>query len=71
LEHDNRNKNLHKIKNTLKCHLSQVWWCTPVILALRRLKQKDLESQATLDYVARPSLKKIKVISENRELKKR
>jgi hypothetical protein len=24
------------------------WWCTPVILALQRLRQEDLEFQASL-----------------------
>jgi hypothetical protein len=40
----------------------RVWWCTPVILALRRLRQEDGEFQATLCYTARPYLKKKVII---------
>jgi hypothetical protein len=35
----------------------QVWWCTPVIPAFRRLRQEDGESQASLGYTVRPNLK--------------
>jgi hypothetical protein len=30
-----------------------VWWCTPVIPALRRLRQEDWEFQTSLDKVVR------------------
>jgi hypothetical protein len=34
------------------CHLSLwAWWCTPVILALGRLKQGDHEIKASLDSI--------------------
>jgi hypothetical protein len=29
-----------------------VWWYTPVIPALRRLRQEDLEFEASLGYVS-------------------
>jgi hypothetical protein len=38
--------------------ISQVWWCTPVIPALRRLRQEDGEFQASLDHRVRPGFKK-------------
>jgi hypothetical protein len=45
----------------LKSARVQVWWCTPVISALGRLKQEDLEFEANLDYRVRPCLKKKKI----------
>jgi hypothetical protein len=37
-----------------------VWWCTPVIPALGKLRQEDCEFQASLDYTVRSCLKKKK-----------
>jgi hypothetical protein len=34
-----------------------VWWCIPVVLALRKLNQEDYEFKVSLDYIARPCLK--------------
>jgi hypothetical protein len=33
------------------------WWCMLVIVAVKRLKQKDKEFQASLSYIVRPCLK--------------
>jgi hypothetical protein len=41
--------------------LSWVWWFTPVLLALGRLKQEDHEFNASLGYIGRPYLRKKKV----------
>jgi hypothetical protein len=30
-----------------------VWWCTPVIPALGKLRQEDHEFEASLDYIVR------------------
>jgi hypothetical protein len=38
--------------------LSWEWWHTPVISALRRLKQEDFEFKASLGYRARSCLRK-------------
>jgi hypothetical protein len=32
---------------------SQVWQCTPVILALRRWREEDLEFEAKLGHIGR------------------
>jgi hypothetical protein len=46
---------------TFKSQLeAQVWWYTPVISALGRLRQEDCESKASLEYIVRPYLKKKK-----------
>jgi hypothetical protein len=37
-----------------------VCWHTPIIPALRRLRQEDLEFKASLGYIVRPSPKKRK-----------
>jgi hypothetical protein len=34
------------------------WWCMPVIPALWRLKQEDLEFKVILEHIVRPQLKK-------------
>jgi hypothetical protein len=39
---------------------SWVWWCMPVIPALGRLRQEHLEFKASLSYLVRSYLKKIK-----------
>ena len=39
-------------------YLIQVWWCMPVILALRRLIYEDLTFKARLGYIARLHWKK-------------
>jgi hypothetical protein len=35
---------------------SQEWWCTPLILALGRLKQEDQEFKDSLGYMVKPCL---------------
>jgi hypothetical protein len=35
----------------IKINSSQVWWPTPIILALGRQGQKDLEFKVTLGYI--------------------
>jgi hypothetical protein len=37
---------------------SQAWWYAPVIPALRKLRQEDLQFKTSLGYTARPCLKK-------------
>jgi hypothetical protein len=41
-----------------------VWWCTPVITALGRLRQDDLEFKARLGYI-----KRRETISKNKNKK--
>jgi hypothetical protein len=36
---------------------SQEWWCTPVILVLRKLRQEDIKLEASLGYIVRPYIK--------------
>jgi hypothetical protein len=36
----------------------QVWWHTPVIPALRRLRQEDCKFKVCLGFIVRPHLKK-------------
>jgi hypothetical protein len=40
----------------------QMWWCTSVISALGRLRQKDHVFEASLGYTKRPCLKKEKLM---------
>jgi hypothetical protein len=35
-----------------------VWWDTPAISALERLRQEDHEFKTSLGYIARPCIKK-------------
>jgi hypothetical protein len=35
----------------------QVWWCTPVISAIRRLKQEDLKFKDSLYYIPSHGIK--------------
>jgi hypothetical protein len=37
----------------MKTAASQVWWLTPVISALRKLRQDDSKFQSILGYIAR------------------
>jgi hypothetical protein len=43
-----------------------VWWFVPVIPALRRLRQKHQEFHASLGFIVRTYLKKIKTKQKNR-----
>jgi hypothetical protein len=36
--------------------LSEVWWHTPIISALRKLRQEGQEFEASLDYIRRSCL---------------
>jgi hypothetical protein len=40
--------------------ISLLWWCAPVILVLRRLRQEDLEFEASLGCDSYSITKKIK-----------
>jgi hypothetical protein len=42
-------------------HGNRVWWPTPVIPSLRRLKQEDQVFETSLGYIARPCLKNNKL----------
>jgi hypothetical protein len=50
-----------KIKYLLKLFKNSLWswvyWCTPVIPALRRWKQEDCKFGVSLGYIVRPCLK--------------
>jgi hypothetical protein len=49
---------------------SQAWWCTPVIPALRRLRQEDHEFEVDLSIIVRPCLKKKTKKKKNRKKRK-
>jgi hypothetical protein len=52
-----------KINDTqLKKLINQAWWHTPVIPALRRLRQKDHKFEASLCYIAKLCFKKPNII---------
>jgi hypothetical protein len=38
--------------------ICQMWWCTPIILALGKLRHENRELQAILGCISRPYLKK-------------
>jgi hypothetical protein len=42
----------------LKSKISRIWWLMPIIPALKGLRQGALEFEVSLDYIARPCLKK-------------
>jgi hypothetical protein len=45
-------------------------WYTPVVPALRRLRQENCEFQASLDYIVKPCLKKNKTNKTKKKGKK-
>jgi hypothetical protein len=48
--------------------LGWVWWCTPVIPALRRLREEDQELEASLGYLVRPYLKTPQKTKQNKKV---
>jgi hypothetical protein len=47
----------HTLAPTMEYHLSQLWWCRPVITACGRIKQEEIESKDSMGYKVRPCLK--------------
>jgi hypothetical protein len=45
-----------------------VWWYTPVIIALRRLRQEDYKFEASMGNTARPCQKKKQKRKRKRDL---
>jgi hypothetical protein len=54
-----------------KTKLCQAWWYTPIIPALKKLKQKDCEFEDSLDCRIRPFLKKTKSYEYSKGLGKK
>jgi fumarate reductase subunit C len=50
--------------------LRQVWWCILVILALGKLREEDRKFEASLDYKARPCLRKKRNEKKKKKKKK-
>jgi hypothetical protein len=49
-----------KKENLLKYESCSVGWYSPIILSVRKLRQKDYKFEARQDYIVRPCLKKWK-----------
>ena len=50
-------KGMAKATDCVKNVNSQVWWCTPVIPVLGRLRQEDCRFKASLGNLVRPHFK--------------
>jgi hypothetical protein len=60
------------MKPNLKVDKRQMWWHTPVITALRRLRQEDHEFEVSLGYVVKCCVnKKKRKEGERRERERR
>jgi hypothetical protein len=46
------------VEGAQECSGEPGWWCTPVVPAFRRWRQKYLEFQASLGYIERSCLQK-------------
>jgi hypothetical protein len=53
----NRNSTLKTLPSAVREYHNQVWCCTPVLPAFRRLRQEGNELEASLNYITRPCLK--------------
>jgi hypothetical protein len=53
-------KNQNLLSTSLDSKSPNVWWCTPVIPALVRLRLEDCKFEASLDYKVRLCFKKKK-----------